>query len=166
MVEVAPVAVLVETRHDVDPAGHADRRGVVVVIKGHARLGQAVDMRCLHVLIAVAPQRVARLVVGEEEDNVGLVRGVKSHTGREQTKQGVDEVLGRIHFSMQISSLTGRIITCPSANHGLALLSDTRAKYRLKKARRAQQRLLAIEILFSVYITCSLFCYFPLYKWF
>ena len=86
VVEVATVTVLVEPRHDVDSTSHADRGGVVVVIKRHSRLRQAVDVRRLHVLVSVAPKRVTGLVVGKEKDDVGT-RLLAEGQGYEQERQ-------------------------------------------------------------------------------
>ena len=65
------MAVFIEPGHDVHAARHTDRSRVVVVIESHAGQRQIVYVRGLDVFVAVASQRVAGLVIGEEKNDVG-----------------------------------------------------------------------------------------------
>ena len=62
--EIAAVPILVLARQDTRAAGHADGGRVIVIVKHETVASQLVQVRCLHVLVAIATHGVSALVVG------------------------------------------------------------------------------------------------------
>ena len=77
VLEIAAVAILVQPRHHAAAARHADRRRVVVIREPHALARQPVEMRRDDVLVPIAASRPAGLIVGEQEDDVGPLGGLR-----------------------------------------------------------------------------------------
>ena len=73
-------AVVVASGHQAGPRGRADRHDVEVGQR-HALRGQAVDVRRADERIAGYAEFAEALVVGEDDDHVGLVR-LRGHAYR------------------------------------------------------------------------------------
>ena len=73
--EVRAGLVLVHPGEHVGPAGHADRRGVVMTVEGHPVPTDLVHVGRLHFGVAVDADRQGVLIVRKQEDDVGLFGG-------------------------------------------------------------------------------------------
>ncbi len=74
--------VLVHPRHDICPAGHADRGRIVVIIENHAVRREPVQVRGLGIRVAVAAHGDRGLVIRKQEDQVWASRS-KAAAGEE-----------------------------------------------------------------------------------
>ena len=68
--EIGAVGVFVFAGEDAGSAGHTDRGGDVVVVEGDATGGKGIEIRRDGIGVAVASHADARLVIGEEEDDI------------------------------------------------------------------------------------------------
>ena len=74
------------------PGGRADGVDAVAAVELHSIGGQAVDVGCADVAIAVTAERPGGLVVGEDEDDVGTARGLGGNgLCREAEDRGTEE---------------------------------------------------------------------------
>ncbi len=53
--------------HEGCPVGHADRRGDVKIFKARAAVGQPVDARRAHDLVAVTAEMIGAVLIGDDE---------------------------------------------------------------------------------------------------
>lgn len=57
------------------PARHADRRRTIGIVEGDAAGGETIQVRRLHHLVAIAAGHMTRMLVGEQEQQIGLLLG-------------------------------------------------------------------------------------------
>ena len=74
MFEIAPGLVFIHSGKNIGPAGHADRGRVVVSVKNQSVRRELVHIGSHNILVAIRADRIGALVVGKEEDDVGLPR--------------------------------------------------------------------------------------------
>ena len=73
-------------REDRHPSRRADRTGCIGVGETHALLGQAIQVRCLMQVVAVARQPRPTKVIGQQQHDIGSLRRM-SREGQEVTRE-------------------------------------------------------------------------------
>lgn len=125
MPEIAAVPILIQPGHQAASASHADRGGVVMIGETHTIARQPVDIRRLNLRIAIAPHGPRRLVVGQQEDNVRLLRRAeqatrkpalqdKRHDGKDEASDSTLGMEQSLHafFSFLLLLALGALSSC------------------------------------------------------
>jgi len=73
MHEITASTVFQQAGHHIGSAGHADGSRIVMTIKDQSLSTKLINMRGLHVRVAIATKGIIGLIVGEKEDDVGAI---------------------------------------------------------------------------------------------
>ena len=104
MLKIAPRLVFQHSRHHIGAARHTNRRRVVMAIKGDPICGQLIDVRRLHILIAITAEGIRCLIIGKQKDNVRALGGrgdgrTKDNRNQRDQIQTAHEVQSRVSDS-------------------------------------------------------------------
>ena len=105
MREIATRFVFIHSSHDTGTTRHADSRGIVVMIEGDPQGRQSIHIRRLNIWVSIRTNRIGRLIVGQQEDDIGTIfRGPrktlrKSAGGEEaDSSKATQRKMSEVHF--------------------------------------------------------------------